>query len=314
MTLPGRDITFDLIKGGVLTLALFLAYITFPVIGLLPGMFAPLPGIYFYLKRGAVTGIAIFVLTVAVLAAMGEATIPLLYILQTGAISLLLPFFYQQGKGSAKSIAYSVGIVSLLITAVAVGYGLWSGVDLQASLLQGIRTSTDQAVAVYGKQGLSKEDLDLLTSGMRQAGDLIARVFPALLVVSLGSIAALNMSVVFRLAAKYLPELAAPESFLGFRNPEPLVWFLIIAGFSMLVPQPELQRVALNILVLCAFVYFLQGLAIVLAFFRRSGTPPLARGIFWLVLMFQPYLAAAVAVLGIFDIWGDFRTPKQQNL
>ena len=314
MTLPGRDMTLDLIKGGVLTLALFLAYVTFPVIGLLPGIFVPLPAIYFYLKRGMVTGVTIFTITVVVLAAMGEGSVPLLYICQAGIISLLIPYFYLQGKGTARSIAYSVGIVSLLIASIAAVFGIWSGVDLQATLLSGIRTSTDQAVAIYSKQGLKKEELDLLTSGMRQAGELIARVFPALLVISLGCIAVLNMSVFFRLAAKYLPRLPQPESFLGFRNPEPLVWVLIAAGFAMLLPQPETQRVSLNVLLLCTFVYFLQGLAIVLAFFRRSATPPLARGIFWLVLMFQPYLAAAIAVLGIFDIWGDFRTPKQQNL
>jgi hypothetical protein len=45
MALPGRELLLDALKGGVLTLALFLAYVTFPVIGLLPGIFTPLPAI-----------------------------------------------------------------------------------------------------------------------------------------------------------------------------------------------------------------------------------------------------------------------------
>ena len=314
MTQQGRDFALDLIKGGVLTLALFLAYITFPVIGLLPGIFVPLPAIYFTLKRGITVGVMIFSLTVAVLSVMGGATVPLLYIFQAGIIGLLIPWFYLQGKGTAKSIALTVGIDALLITLLAVAYGLWSGVDLHGSILSGIRTSTDQVAALYAKQGLSKEELDLLTSGMREAGELIAKVFPALLVISLGSTAAINMALCFRLSAKHLPGMQQPESFLGFRNPDQLVWILIVSGFSMLIPEPNTQRAALNVLLLSVFVYFIQGLAVVLAFFRRAATPALVRSIFWMILIFQPYMAAAVAVLGIFDIWGDFRTPKPKNL
>jgi hypothetical protein len=34
-----------------------------------------------------------------------------------------------------------------------------------------------------------------------------------------------------------------------------------------------------------------------------------------LLLLLQPFMALAVAALGIFDLWGDFRSPnKQQNL
>jgi len=314
MALPGRELLLDAIKGGVLTLALFLAYVTFPVFGLLPGIFAPLPAIYYFCKRGAAAGVVIFAITAAVLAVMGEGAVPLLYVLQAGIISLLLPWYYLQGKGTARAIAYPVGINFLLIVIVAAAYGLWSGTDLQATLLKGIESSTDQAIAIYSKQGLSKEDLEMLTQGIQQAGALIAKVFPALLLVALGSIAALNMSVLFSLAARWLPNLPQPDRFQSFRNPDPLVWVVIAAGFSMLLPQPDLQRAALNLLIVSGFAYFLQGLAIVLTFFQRISVPPLARFIFWLVLTFQPYLVVAISFLGIFDIWANFRTPKEKNL
>jgi uncharacterized protein YybS (DUF2232 family) len=314
MALPGRELLLDALKGGVLTLALFLAYVTFPVIGLLPGIFTPLPAIYYFCKRGAATGVAICIITTAVLLVMGESAVPVLYLLQAGSISLLLPWYYLQGKGTARAIAYPVGINFLLIVALAVAYGFWSGTDLQATLLKGIGHSTEQAIAVYSKQGLSAEDLEMLTQGIRQAGALIARVFPALLLVALGSIAALNMSALFSLAARWLPNLPRPDRFQSFRNPDLLIWVVIVAGFSMLLPQPDLQRAALNLLLVSGFIYFLQGLAVVLAFFQRISVPPLARFIFWLVLTFQPYLVLAIAFLGIFDIWADFRTPKEKNL
>jgi uncharacterized protein YybS (DUF2232 family) len=314
MRLPGRELLFDGVKGGVLTLALFLAYITFPVLGLAAGVLAPLPAIYYYFRRGAVVGALIFAITLSVLMIMGGASVPMLYLLQAGLTGMTLPLFYLQGKGAARAIAYSVGINFLLIVIVALAYGFWSGADLQGILLKGINSSTEQAVAIYGKQGLSPEDLELLTQGIRQAGSLIARIFPALLLVTLGSIAALNMAVIARLREKRLPDIPEPEELLSFRNPDILVWVVIAGGFALLVPAEEINRAGLNVLVVCGFVYFIQGLAVVLAFFKRITVPSFARIIFWLVLAFQPYLVMALAILGLFDIWGDFRVTKQKNL
>lgn len=314
MGLPGKELLFDAVKGGVLTLALFLAYVTFPVIGLAAGIFTPLPAIFYFFKRGASAGVLIFVITLAVLMIMGDVSIPLFYLLQSGLTGILLPYLYLQGKGAARAIAWSVGINFLLIVALALAYGFSTEVDLQGTLMKGINSSTEQAVALYGKQGLSAEDLELFTQGIRQAGELIAKIFPALILVSLGTIAALNMAVIFRIRTTRLPEVPEPEQLHSFRNPDLLVWVVIAAGFAVLVPNPDVSRVGLNILVVCGSTYFLQGLAVVLAYFKRVSVPPLARTIFWLVLAFQPYLVMAIAILGLFDIWGDFRAPKQKNL
>jgi len=314
MRLPGRELLFDAVKGGVLTLALFLAYVTFPLLGLAGGIFTPLPAIYYYLKRGAVTGVITVVITLTVLIIMGDVSIPLFYLLQSGLTGIMIPLFYLQGKGAARAIAYSVGINFLLLTALALAYGFWSGIDLQGALLKGINNSTEQAVALYGKQGLSPEDLEQFTQAIRQAGSLIAKVFPALILVALGTIAALNMAIIVRIRPTRLPDIPEPEIFLSFRNPELLVWVVIAAGFASLVPAADISRIGLNVLVVCSFIYFLQGLAVVLTFFKRISVPSLARIIFWLALVFQPYLVLAIAIFGLFDIWGDFRTPKQKNL
>jgi len=123
MITPRRELVLDAIKGGVLTLVLFLAYVTFPVIGLLPALFVPLPAVYVYFKNGAAAGAAVFAITLTVLMLMQDGSASLLYVLQSGIIGLLLPFFYLRGKGTAKSVAYAVGIDFLLIVALAVAYG-----------------------------------------------------------------------------------------------------------------------------------------------------------------------------------------------
>ncbi len=93
-----------------------------------------------------------------------------------------------------------------------------------------------------------------------------------------------------------------------------LVWVVIAAGFAMLLPQVTAHKVALNILVVTGVLYMIQGLAILQHFFDRFKTPRFARVILYFLLALQPYLLLGLAVIGIFDIWGNFRTPRTKNL
>jgi len=52
MNFPDKGMLLDSIKGSVATAALFLAYISLPLAGILPGIFTPLPVMYYSLKSG----------------------------------------------------------------------------------------------------------------------------------------------------------------------------------------------------------------------------------------------------------------------
>jgi uncharacterized protein YybS (DUF2232 family) len=314
MSRPGKAVLLDSIKGGAMTLALFLAYVTFPVFGLLPGLFTPLPALYCYVRHGAACAGSVVAITVMVLAVMADGTVPLLYILQCGIVSLLLPYFYLQEGSAAKAIGYASGIAFAAMLLLAAVYSLVSGADLPGLVTRGIDTSISQALTIYEKQGLTGEDYTTLADGMRQAGALIGRMFPALLLVGIGSIGALNLMTLLRLPERLLTGVPRPAPFASFKNPDPLVWVLIAAGFTMLLPVLQARTIALNVLVVLCFCYFLQGLAVVMASFNRFAVPGLVRAVFWLVLAFQPYLVVALSLLGIFDIWGDFRSPRIKNL
>ena len=315
MKFPDKGTLLDLVKGSVATLALFLAYVMLPLVGMLPGLFAPFPAIYYTLKRDRVIGAAI--VAVSALALVSDPSATLLYLLQCGVISLTLPVFLARGKMGARSITYTVAINLGVILLLAGIYGAAQGVNLHAQVLKGIHSSIAQTASLYEKAGIKGEDLKEYQQAMEQAGALIGRIYPALVVVSLAFIAGLNLLVIRRAAAR-LPEPPAIGDFVRFKNPEHLVWVLIVAGFAVLVPDQLATTAALNVLVVTIALYVIQGLAIIAHFFNRFAVPRFMRVVFYVVLTLQPYLAIAVAALGIFDIWGDFRTPKppkqQENL
>ncbi|HYS44343.1 MAG TPA: YybS family protein [Geobacteraceae bacterium] len=317
MKFPDKGTLLDLVKGSVATLTLFLAYIMLPLVGMLPGLFAPFPAIYYTLKRDRPIGTAIVAVSALVLALVADASATLLYLLQCGVISLTLPVFLLRGKKGARSIAYTVAINLGVIVLLAGIYGASQGVNPHVQVLKEIQSSIAQVAPLYEKAGIKGEDLKSLQQNMEEAGRLIGRIYPALVVVSLAFIAGLNLLLLMKTAARLL-EPSAIGDFVQFKNPEQLVWVLIVAGFAVLVPNPLATTAALNVLVVVIALYSVQGLAIIAHFFNRFAVPRFMRVVFYVVLALQPYLAIAVAALGIFDIWGDFRTPRppkqQENL
>lgn len=312
MKFPDKGSVLDLIKGSVATLALFLAYVMFPLLGMLPGVFVPFPVIYYTLKRGRLTGVAVVAVTTVVLALLADSATLLLYFLQCGVISLALPAFLAAGKRGGRSIAYSVAINLGALLLLAAIYGTTQGVDLHALVLKGIQASISQTTALYEKAGVKGEDLKSLQQGMEQAGVMIGRVYPALVAISLAVIAGLNLLLLRKVFAR-LPEPPALGDFKRFKNPEQLVWVLIAAGFATLLPSSHVTTAALNVLIVTLSLYFIQGMAIIAHFFNSFAVPRFMRVIFYVLLTLQPYLAVPVAVLGVFDIWGDFRTPKKKE-
>jgi uncharacterized protein YybS (DUF2232 family) len=312
MKFPGRGSLVDLLIGSIATLALFLAYVMFPLVGMIPGILAPFPAIYYSLKRGRVIGAAIVLITTVVLVVLADFAAILLYLLQCGVISLALPGFLSSGRGGARSIAYSVAIALSVILLMAGIYGATQGGDMHAQVLKGIQSSLSQTSALYERAGVKGEDLKTLQQGMAEAGTLIGRIYPALVVVSLVLVAGVNLLILKKTSAR-LPLPLPVGEFIWFKNPEQLVWVLILAGFALLVQNRILTTAALNVLVVTLALYFIQGMAIISQFYTRFTVPRFVRYLFYLVLALQPYLAIMVATLGIFDLWGNFRTPKSHK-
>jgi uncharacterized protein YybS (DUF2232 family) len=147
---------------------------------------------------------------------------------------------------------------------------------------------------------------------MTQAGTLILMVYPALVTVALGMLAALNLFLLGRIASRLRMPVYLGD-FKKYKNPEPLVWLLIVAGFSMLIQQEMVRLVALNLLIVVCTLYAVQGFAVLTHFFRKFAVPKFLKVFGCLLLLFQPFMVVAVAALGVFDLWGDFRSPKQQE-
>ena len=60
-------------------------------------------------------------------------------------------------------------------------------------------------------------------------------------------------------------------------------------------------------LLVVAFFFALQGLAVVAFYARRLAGPPFLRAVVVVLVLVNPWAPQILALLGLFDTWFDFR-------
>lgn len=290
---------------------LFTAYLVVPPVGIISGILAPFPSCYVRLLQGRMPSVILtFGAAVAVSALFGIFT-GCLYLGICGVIGLLMPELLARGFSGVRTLFWTTSIQLAALTVGILLYSTSTGLDLHQSVSAEITSSLNQALAIYEKGGVKGEDLDLIKQSMKLVADLLYRLYPAFVTMVLIIMAGCNLALLKRTTA--LSKVLNVGEFAAFKNPEALVWLLIAAGFSLLLPFSMTATPALNILLIVSLLYFLQGMAVISTIISRQASSGVLRIIMYVMLALQPYLAIVVSAIGLCDLWVDFRTPKKQE-
>lgn len=300
------------LAGGVVSALLFLAYAGIPLFGIPAGVLSPFPIAYAALRWGRLSGLlAAIAGGITVLLLDGVPSL-LIFLVQAAVLSLLLAEGLRRKLGGTRSLAISVvGTLGIALLFALLWYGA-QGISLAEEIGKGIDASTAHALKLYEGADLPPEVRGHLKEGAEAAGRLLREIYPSLVVVGLLIMSGASL-LLLRRSLPLQTSQAGVGAFAAFRVPELLVWPLIIAGFARLAPPPWGGMWALNVLVILGTLYFLQGMAVLQMLIDRSPMAGMLRVILYMLLIVQSYLALAVAVLGLFDLWGNFRTPRQQQ-
>lgn len=300
--------------GVVGSFVLFATYLAIPPLGIFSGILAPFPAAYNRVLHGRLPSLIVILGATAAISALFGIFSGWLYLGMCGMIGMLMPELLLRGISGSRALFWTTVANLVIFSAGFIAYSTVSGVNLQGLITAEISESIKQAVALYEKGGVTGEDLELLKRSMITAAELLRRLYPALITAMLVVIAGCNLALLRKSTAKTAPDLPVGE-FSKFRNPDLLVWLLIAAGSTLLLPASQLTTPALNILLICIMLYFFQGMAVVTTLITKYSVSSLLRIILYAMLIIQPYLMALVAGIGLFDLWVDFRTPKaEENL
>lgn len=274
----------------------------------------PLPAYYFLSvygqKRGAV--IIAWALGIAGGITFWTGTLPgLLFSLTLLPIGFILARADRENKSTQRAGMLSVGYLVLVWLVAGLLIGLASNTNPYIDLRQSLDKGFEATFALYRNSGhFPAGDLEAIKVFITQLREQVARLFPALLLTSIICTVWLNTVAGQWLLKKKDPSRTDREDLKNWRLPELLVWPVIMAGSALLVPHAILNTVGLNVGLVLLVLYLSQGLAIVSSMMQKWSLPLTIRIITYSILFLQVYGIGFVAVLGLADVWVDFRKPR----
>jgi uncharacterized protein YybS (DUF2232 family) len=285
------------------SLFLFMAGVAMPAAGVVLFPFVPHPVLSLGLRYGWRWGAAVLVAAILLLAIFAGQEVASIY----GLFALMAVLLFVL-LGRLRAIENLVAAVAGVVFAAAGGllaylFGSWGTMtrELHESMMQHMAS----ALSAYEKMGLSKDSLDLLREQIPQLAQTLFQLLPGLIFLSLAFTVLINVLLLCRRFPERRSEWLSLDHLRDWKGPEPLVWGLIAAGFVLFAPGLDaLNAFALNVLLVIGACYFAQGLAIIAFFFHKNKVPRFLRGITYVM----------VVGLGLFDLWGDFRRSKKNNL
>jgi hypothetical protein len=153
--------------------------------------------------------------------------------------------------------------------------------------------------------GLAPEQISEFTEQVGSLRDALAVVFPAAWVIGAAVLVAANAALLRLYLLRRDPGWLEDGEFERVRWPLALVAVFILSGAAVVLPLA--RPTAYNVLLVTAFFFALQGLAVVAFYGRRLAGPPLLRVAIVVLVLANPWAPQILALLGLFDNWFDFR-------
>ena len=306
-------------RGLFIVLAAFLGYVLFGTFaalgmaGVAVNLITPLPAAYVGMRGGWKAAAITVALTGLLVLISADVATTGMYLVQFGVPGAALPWLLNRGIGWDKATVFvlcgmvAAGLFALLALSFSGGQSPMALADEMisvevtrtATMMQDMLTSSELSSAQKREVESIVERMSLF---LTQAYPGIAITVSGMMVLSLVFLLSLMARGKFRIPGRAFPDWKAPEH---------LVWMLIVSGFLVVFVDGMPKTVAMNLLVILLPVYFLQGLAVIDCFLRRKSFTPLARGIGYVLVTLINPLPMLVMGIGVFDLWADFRKPRE---
>jgi uncharacterized protein YybS (DUF2232 family) len=289
---------------------IFLAVAFIPFFGSVFLIISPLPSLYYYSKDGRVYGLAVFITALCAVAFIlryydSMASLPILFI--SGCLGMIIAEVLKKSYSIEKTIFIPVVVLLIMWSSLIFYQSTISGVSPGRLIEIYIGNNIQENIQFYAKLDVPEEHLSLIRDNASQIAGFFMNIFPALALIGTMFVVWMNILSgrnIFLRSALWYPDFGDLSC---WKSPEKLVWFLIAGGGMLLIPVEWIRFSGLNVLIVCFFVYLLQGLAIVSFFFRRRNVPRLFRMFFYFLIFVQQYFTILIVATGLFDLWVDFR-------
>lgn len=295
---PGAESVLGAALGSA---ALYAAWMHVPL--LLPlAMISPLPLLVVRLRSGLGAAVAATSASAALLAGAYSPGTGLLFLLVLAVPGLIMVDTMARGRGLIRGCGWAFALITLELCAALVFANEW----MSAELLRPFEYwRTPQAMDEVRGAGLPPEQVEALSEQFAELSRVVAIVYPAMYVIFGAMIVLANAALLRLYLARRDPAWLEGNEFERVRWPFPMAVAFVLAGLAVL--SPPLRPAAYNALLLLAFFFALQGLAVVAFYTRRLAAPTFLRWAVMVLVLINPWAPQILGLLGLFDMWFDFR-------
>lgn len=308
-----RQLPLYIFSGLLVLLLLSYASGQIPLAGLLASALMPLPIILTINRAGWGGGLLVVAAAIATILYLEQFTgskgevIPLLHMAVLGIClavlaSRSLPPELVVGGAALLGMVFQAGLLLIL--------SYQQGLPPSAYLEQSVATVWSAMAQIIDKEQVLEKELNQAGLTLAEMLSLIAQLTPALLFIN-NIVVALGNYLLSRSLGTGRHWAVPKVPLTCWEAPGWLVFVLIGTGFALLVPSQIVRMVALNLLLISLLLYFFQGVAIIAFSFQRFQVPRFLRwSIYGLLILIKPALLLVI-LMGLVDLWLDFRRLHQ---
>ncbi len=268
------------------------------ILGAVTAWLVPLPVLYYRIKLGRRIGMIIPAVMIVILVWLSKATLTLDLIIVSGWIllGLLISECFERKLTIEKTILYSSLAVLIPAALVMLFYSSIS----QTGIYDLVFTEIKAALTLFKNEGAN---VDLSDEVLHST----IRLLPGMTAASVVFFSWANIMFAVPLLKK--KNLPAPDfgKLDEWKSPEKFVWVAIFVTVVLLTGYEPLTLLCSNVMWFVVLVYCFQGISIVSFLVKKTQTPPFLRYLLYWLVFFQFPFNLVIPVIGLFDLWVDFR-------
>ena len=213
----------------------------------------------------------------------------------------------RKGDSPALSGLKGAGTLACCWLLLVGGIGTITGTSPYTSFIATLEAGIDEALAHYRQNETVAPEAQIMLEGtLVQMKAILPIVMPAIILSCTLFSTWLTMVLGNKLAARFCGLRLWPR-YRTWRLPDKLVWLGIGGAAASFLPLGILRYAAINTVILLCTVYCFQGFAICVSYMNKWKVPLLLRSFLYVMIVFQSFGTILLLVLGVFDIWFDFR-------
>lgn len=266
-------------------------------------LFTPLPQMYCYLRLGRWAGLSIPLIVFALFSLAGTGA-GYSYLLQFALPGILLSEAIRRRYSVERAFFITVVTVLILSLGSLAFYASNKGLSSEDLVAGFVERVLDETIAFNEKAVGSKEQVREFKRAAPIVVEIVSSLYYSLAAIALMLTLWLNVIGLSRIARK--SGLAPPFGALSkWKAPEHLVWVAVAGGIALLSGHDLAEQLGINLLLLLFVIYFFQGMAIISYMLKKREVSTFLKGAAYILAVW--YFSVIVALVGLFDIWVDFR-------